>query len=384
MGDTESFVYVFAAGVSLFLIAYLLVLSQPGYYAGDGYRDGRVSQPSDVLFSKSTISLDANQKQSFRHVRLGDFSVGHTVAVEPVIAPVEEVRLQNGLFFPEKTLPAEFSGVSADAAYISFTVAETNSYGPLNVILNGKEVKNLSISEKGRYVVKLEGLEEENRVELRAGNSWLRVWAPTVYLLEDVSLGVEQWTYEEKVLPFNVYSYEYDGWHAGLVSFQVSDALRNEPLVIEVNGVRIYEDKPLAGAVIYEAGFSKTETGISMGENVIAFKAGRESEYALKGADIQIFYYDADHPASQEYSFELDTDELEVVRNSTVQLSFDCKSLPVADLRINVNDKPVEYELDQGVNEIIISSGKFVWGDNTIEFSTFGTYELEDVAIRLL
>jgi hypothetical protein len=119
-----------------------------------------------------------------RHIILGeDFTVGY-VRAEQELVNVSGTVSQGLLAAEDKRLAFELARPQdVTTARIYLHINDSNHYGPFVMILNGEEIYR-GFPYPGDHTIELskELLRERNELEISAGSSGWRFWAPTVYI----------------------------------------------------------------------------------------------------------------------------------------------------------------------------------------------------------
>ncbi|NOR84753.1 hypothetical protein GQ473_01415, partial [archaeon] len=370
----EDFIKVFVVGMLLFVAAIALLGSGP---IDSGTKTGDFNK-EHILYEGSIGAVGVVTENS-RNIPIADFEVGYTIG-DKTLVNEEEITIENGWFrqnFKELT----FSGEEVQKMVLLFDVFDMNTYGNLTVKLNGN-ILHTNITYPGEYRFESEDLKETNTITIESISSRLKFWAPTTYILNNLKIVVESYGVQEKIIPFEIYNYESAGWSRGTFSFYVEDSIKNNPLYVELNNYKIYEEKPLSSEIIYEQKFTQLETKLKTGENILKVSSGKDSKYSLKNAELTIFFYSSGQAVSKSKTFDVDRYIIYLMESSvnvTGRINVTVNEAPVdTGLTMNLNDKI--YHVDSvGSNETI--SLPFVLDDihegkNTLSFSTHGTYKL--------
>ena len=378
----EDFIKVFAVGMLLFVAAIALLGSGPI----DGGRKIGDFNKEHILY-EGTIGAVGVVTENFRNIPIADFEVGYTVG-DKTLANEDEITIENG-WFRQNLKELTFSGKDVQKMVILFDVSDMNNYGNLTVKLNGN-ILHTNITLPGEYRFESETVEETNTITIDATSSGSRFWAPTTYDLNNLKIVVESYGVQTKIIPFEVYNYESAGWSRGTFSFYVEDAIKNNPLYVELNGYKIYEDKPIASEKVYEQKFTQIATKLKTGENTLKVSSGKDSKYTLKSPELTLFFYSSGEAVSKSKTFDVDRYIIYLMESSinvTGRINVTVNEAPVdTGLTMNLNDKT--YHVDSvGANETI--SLPFILediheGKNTISFSTYGTYKLGDAVVEII
>ncbi|MBW6451168.1 MAG: hypothetical protein K0B02_00370 [DPANN group archaeon] len=384
----DNFVYVFAAGITIFLVAFLLIGqeqlcdSPPCLDYDGGYNDYVPYNPgSDVMSYANTIFIDAKQGQTYRTIDLGELSVGFTQS-NHLIKAQDEIIIEHGIF-EDNAFSVSFERQGATEAIFEFDVFDTNLYGNLVISFNDEIIFDMKPN-LTRYSFYFDNLLEMNTLSIEAEGSSMKFWAPTAYILKDFYLSINSYSYTQKVIPFNVEAYEFNSLDNVEFSFQVLNARRNDNLTAYVNGYLVYTGDPMPRAKVYKANFGKFETLLLPGENHILFTSGQDSEYTISDAQLKISYYGAISPSIHEVKFKLTENQYDRIDNGTAVLSFDIPVVSIAGLKIYMNDKFIDETVYEGTNKFYLHTDILEDGDNLLRFQTLGTYKIDNLEISIL
>ncbi len=125
---------------------------------------------------------------------------------------------------------------------VDFDVAETNQLNTLRMLFNDEKFYE-GYADAGRSYSRdldLELLEKRNFLEITAGSSGWRFWAPTVYVLGDIEVTGDVIERQEKSFEFELDEDQAQNFEMGRLVLRPDRFVPNEPLFIEVNGQRVY------------------------------------------------------------------------------------------------------------------------------------------------
>ena len=166
-----------------------------------------------------------------------------------------------------------------DNATLSFEVEDTNSYGNLYIILNNETIFN-SLALLGDYNLGINP-KEENVIKFKARSSGWKIWAPTVYIISNLSI---ETGYTFKEIPryeFFVSGYIYKNLYECELNFGFIGA--DEELNITLNNQTEYRSMPDTGINTIKL------KNIKEGKNLISFSS--IGEMKLENANLKLFYY---------------------------------------------------------------------------------------------
>jgi len=254
-------------------------------------------------------------------------------------------------------------------------VKDTNLYGPLVIILNGNLLyENLSLAGKHEIEFNKSLLADENTLEIKAGSSGWRFWAPTVYILDFKlvlgTLGMKTKTYE-----FTLGDEAVALSGARFNAYGTKQGTGN--LIVKVNGVEIYRDNKTY--VLQD--FSFRETNLKSGKNKIDLLTEQNTKYDLKEAELIIFYQPV--YKSKVFWYNITSSGYAELNNKNLTLKFyieriagDVVSIPI---RIEDGRSFIHTIIPQGIlrdrqwQSVLLTKNELYTGSNKIEFSASGT-----------
>lgn len=263
MKGIADFLVVLIAAV-VFLGFLFLVTEVP--LGGEGSKSG-VSRTDIVSFGQTYLGFTSSDVS--RSVYFDDMVVGQqsTKSLKNVI----ELEVSKGLFADTKQvmnieIPQEILSESVGAKII-FDISNTNQYGALVVVFNGKEVFNENVP-TGHYevIIPKNSLKADNDLVAYATGPGAKFWASTVYVLRNFSFDIV--TESKQSLFFNVFPEEMDIWNTGVMNFQIArSSNENSKLIISINGKEIYNQFPTRNQLELDV------KDIRPGTNVLSFKS---------------------------------------------------------------------------------------------------------------
>ncbi len=368
----ENFIKVMTAGIAIFAVLMLLGWKGPL---------GPTHEPVEInktLLSVEKIGVVGFAKATPREIIIGNVNVGNLPG-EDLEFEAETVLIKNGLF-SKNSQGITFNGERAQKATLSFRVDNSNEYGRL-VIKHGELLIYNDVADTKKYSLEIYNLNSTNALDISATSSGIKFWAPTTYVLSDVRLTVDRYADRDYVVPFQVYSYEASGWSIGRISFVLESKTGPENLLIDVNGKPVYSDSP-APDVPSQIDFSRHETRVSPGENLLSFKTGRDSTYIMKNTRLTIFYYGTGEAIYKVQPFELSEFWKAYLRkeNVTGVINFYVRDAPLdSGLEVLLNNKTHNFETISANTWYNITFGEKDLSDDTknyVRFYTHGNYDL--------
>jgi len=362
------------------LIIVALLISGTSFFQEEG------TNTNVTIFSQNLVGQIGSVQETFRRIPFGSFSVGQTMG-EETANNISEARIENG-WFREHSESFQFPGNGAVGAYMTFTVADMNKYGKLQIYYNGRIVYD-NLTTKGNYRIQITAPEATNTIEIKATSSAEKFWAPTTYILNDIKLIVSRYGEQEYVVPFTVYDYEAVGWSTGRLMFGVDDATIAGDLVVNINGQEIYRDRPISRSTIHQKDFTREKAQIHAGENTLRFKTEKDAKYDLSNVELLMFFFTGSESVEKKLYFSLGEGQLALYKgqNSTGRITFDVDAVYLdRGITVLVNNNPIELskvESENGFkeNNVTFSLNDLRSGRNTIEFKTRGSYSISNVRV---
>ncbi|MCK5233556.1 MAG: hypothetical protein KAJ91_01945 [Candidatus Aenigmarchaeota archaeon] len=375
----ENFVKVMTAGLAVFAVLLFIGWSGP-LDSSDGS-----TGLNTTLLSVEKIGTVGFAKATPREIMIGNVNVGNLPG-EDLEFEAETVLIKNGLF-SKNSQGISFNGERAQKATLSFRVDNSNEYGRL-VIKHGELLIYNDVADTKEYSLEIYDLNDTNALDISATSSGIKFWAPTTYVLSDIKLTVDRYADRDHVVPFQVYSYESSGWSIGRISFVLESKAGSENLSIEVNGKPVYSDSP-APDVPTQIDFSRHETRVSPGENLLSFKTGRDSAYIMESTRLTIFYYGTGEAIYRIQPFELSEfwKSYLMKENVTGVVNFYVRSVPLdSGLDVVLNNQTHTFEtLSANTWYNITFSEEDLSEDtkNFVKFYTHGNYDLGELNVLI-
>lgn len=197
-----------------------------------------------------------------------EFSISKLRETRDIKLP--DMLLQNGLLFDSNKLKYSLDLPNdTEEVALSFDIVRTNRYGPLTI-----KAGRLSESRKfptGHYTFNIENREGSIPVEINPESSFWRIWAPTLYKLNNTKVTIGAFKTEKSDYSFNL---EVPAESASLI------------LQLDKNSGNL--DADLNGDVIYSGSPKPIETipinvSLIKKDNKITFNPANNSQFAGRG-----------------------------------------------------------------------------------------------------
>ncbi len=379
----ESFAVVLISAV--LLLGFLFMATSLDLGGLGGGKAVKPSQGAKIdLASMSSFFIGFTKEDKARTVNYDSFTVGAASSLK--VKEVLEQEVSNGLFSSNElnldiTLhPASVS--DAASGLVSFDVADTNNYGNLVVLWNGKEYFNEQPA-VSKVSVKLpkESLKGPNKLTIKSTGPGARFWAASVYALKNVKF--ETITIGKRSLFFDVFPEEIPAWSSGVINFNRDEFSAAENLMVAVNGKIVYDRFPRETDTV-EMGPDE----IRSGTNVLTFES-RNATFSLKNIFLNVFLW-RNRTAGVSKYFQIGPGEMLLLNSSgytgVVQISVG-NVLKAAPLEVKFSNK-------RGSNSVFITelrnkvnatfgTNQVMEGSNNITMLTDGSMGIDSVEIFL-
>lgn len=376
----EDFAKVLIVGLFIFALALVVLGQMPSDQVAD-------QKPIDtgIIYSSDSLGDIGFITSRTRSINIGTFSVGYSMDTESAFSE-DQAIIENG-WFSERSKSVRFSGRDADKAVIEFDVSDMNDYGNLTLSLNGETLYN-NITYPRKFVLVAKDLKSDNELLISATSSGPRFWAPATYLLKSLKVNVEKYDDQTKVVAFEIFPYEYDGWGHGTLSFSVDSVSGFANMISAVNGKTIYEGRPLPGDII-ERQFTKKEASLIPGENLITFRTDKGVSYDLENAQLVVSYYGSGESNTKVINFDGDRwwKILGESANVTGEIKFFVEKVNLdTGITIYLNDKDyfLAHLKENEWHSIPFSSNDLREKGNEIKFSANGSYRIGKLEVSVV
>lgn len=375
-----NFAYVLMAAVAVLVVGGVIagVSDAPGINVqGDDTDEGAV-------YSED-IGVIGNISYSSRTIDLGDVDVEYS-SPNRTVATQDSVTVSASTFEDPQTKLFRFSSPSPETLYVTFSVSSTGDSGELELVLNGQTAATVSPEAGTTRTVALDNLTAgDNTLLLRATSPGYAFWRSSRFDLQDVELTVTDDAASKVVLPFRVYDYEVQNFDVGTLRFTVGETVRQSALVAKVNDYTVYEGRPNQRVLPYEREFSATRTSLSAGENVLTFQTQPGSNYALSNVQLELSAYDTTQRRVVTETVSVPRVDYELMAEQDGgRITFTVEKVNVQKpMTITFGD--AEFELTPGGGEqtLYFDKSAISSGENQLEISTTGNYEIQNFKIEL-
>ncbi len=297
----------------------------------------------------------------------------------------DSMQVQKG--FPRDTVSktVDLEMVEPENLYIVFTVEDANHHGDLEFSIDGELIKSFEPEKGRRHTVKISDLESgSSTLRISAEESPSHVfWTANSYSLRDVDIILEDYAVQKNIETFRIHDYELTGFDRGSIEFYVrEDTEAVSPLLIDINGNTVFERSPVARPTSYNAEFSKSEADLSPGENVVSIYSSPDVNYRLENLNVDIHYITTTDRTTVETSFELPFLKYQFLSEEEGVIEYYVENRGVGEeLEITLPNNEFVQTPRVGWNEIRFSKDDVDRGENTVQLTTSGSYEISDFRV---
>ncbi len=363
---------------------------------------GDISQPVEAeertLLSVSTVGTVGEGNLALRHINLGDTHVTYK--------PVEGAKLEEEgpwtvargvLTLQEHELnfqadAAEFDALSKGT--LSFHIVDTNHYGALLVSLNDKVVWSGMPDVNDIVQIDMAPFRSlfrdgRNTIQIGATSSGWRIWAPTVYVLDDMQLSERAYEKATQTFEFDLTSDEVANWEVGRAVFKIDSADASDDLIIRVNDAIVFRGRPSPKQISYTIDFSSVIADIQPGTNTLSLEAGKSASYEIRELEIIVFTSAEDR--SEVFDFDLSREEIDLMRDDMLvgEIGFEVVNVeeggPLKIVFVGEQETTLlDRNLNKGRKRLSFTDAEAVEGTNNLILRSQGIYEIKDLEVKLV
>jgi hypothetical protein len=369
----SDFVYLLVIALALVVIFGVFSL----FFPYSGLPGTGVGQ--NVTIAELSIGTVGYAEDEPKSSELGTFTVGETQTEE--LKRVPQLEISQGWFGGNSeefsiVIPSHFRDILREVV-ITFNVRETNEYGNLNVEWNGKSF----LAEKaarGSYTVIIDAnyVDDANKLEVFADGPGFAFWAASVYTLRDFRVELEYGP--SKLIAFTLGQGDLNTFSKGELRFI---GFGSANMRAHVNGIKIWEGLPDGVETI---GFNFTDAPLRLGENIMALDSPT-GQVTLNNARLDI--YALTNQVARTRTFEITDSQFDMLdkQNKVGEIRFRVDSITRrGDLTIELNGNGIEVSsVRQGWNSAQFTGDQAISGDNTIEFSGTGFWDISEAQVMV-
>ncbi|MDY6773987.1 MAG: hypothetical protein SVS85_02205, partial [Candidatus Nanohaloarchaea archaeon] len=200
------------------------------------------------------------------------------------------------------------------------------------------------------------------------------------YTLEEVSVSA---VYPREMKPFRMYEYEISGFDRGELRFSITeDVVRQDPLVMKINGNTVFEGTPIKRALPYTQTFHANTTGLTAGENVLSLSTSGRSSYPLENLQMTFYYVAGTQQRTVVRHFILSGSEYSSLSGNGGILEMEVDSVTLQrPVTVKLPDAEFTRTLNAGTNTFKFGKQAVHKGENTLTISTDGSYRVSNLTI---
>jgi hypothetical protein len=236
MAELDNFTLFLVGGIGFILVVMLIFVGLDASSVG-----GILTPDTRTVISSTDKSFPVGPEnvEAFVPYHL-NFNVSNTAGEKTYDLGNEKIF--SGILFGSNSLKYHTTATSPDFLRISFSVEDTNSYAPLTVKVNNKEVKK-SVFTRGDYTFDVDKsfLSDEMDVEIIADSSTWKFWAPTVYELGSIKLETESFNEKSYVFNFDLAD-KFSTFKSGRMNMNLHE--NKGKITVTINGNKLFDDIP--------------------------------------------------------------------------------------------------------------------------------------------
>lgn len=359
MAEIDPFVMALAAG--LVMLAALVMLFGGIFETslGSGQRPNVIT--TDIVSETGTKFVGLESVNSFKTIRFGPFKASKVM--QTIGYDIQGKELKSGALFGSNDIVYTVSGDDISRAWLDFTVTETNMLEPLTILVNGKMIRSEKFT-AGDHRIDIPEVSDVMEIRIVPVSSAFKIWAPTLYRLENVKVSIDRLSQEKTEYFFDIGD-ELDTLENARIDFSFSKAVGNIRILVNdneiFNGPMRRQDYAEFGKLL-----------LHRGTNTLAIIAGDQA--VVEGSAVMNIFYLAAENERMNIPFRLTQEEYAAAESVRISFDvYDVKSeggLKVSLVRAeqetfrsfdNIETKRYTYEIDKsllrpGDNRLIVES----------------------------
>lgn len=381
----SEFLYVVFAAMAILVAGGIL-----GGFGMTGPAGGGVSASEPLLFEQlGEIGAASGLEPTSRDISLGSFTVRETSPNETVVER-QTIDVKNSAF-GASSATLEFTASDPQHAYLSFIPTNAAGADNLIVLVNGERVPVDSLVTDRRNTIRIDKKylrRGSNVVRIKVEDPGLAVWRSPSFTLENARIVLDDMQHSGVVKPFSTTETIIRGFHHGEIDFFVTeDVFQDEPLEIRLNGNTIATKTPPKKATSYTISFFANTTGLGVGENVLTFNTGGDSEYPLQNVELRLHYWDTDEERATIREFTVSPGTYKALGKEKWQgqIAFDVEqSLLKRPLSVQLPNKSYVFRPKPGRNTLQFDQPDIAKGTNEVQLATAGSYDIRNFNVSLI
>jgi len=242
-----------------------------------------------------TVTVSAVKRLESKTYQIGDFRAAYVDDVrllgEAAQAYVSKSYLYERPLGMVGILEAHEVPIAA-GGIVRFVVEDTNNYGDVIVVQNGREIFSETVG-PGEVIVPLNAsdIRKSNSISIRAENPGIFFWTENVYSVRDAALEVYLTGAVDKSFNFSLVPDQYNRADHVQIVFNVDG--HSEPLPqmkIWLNGRTIYQDVPPTGSFNKNIAADVFGSPLELTErNTLTFGFEQEADYQVSDAALIVY-----------------------------------------------------------------------------------------------
>ncbi len=299
----DEFPTMFVAGITI--LAVLLIIFNVNTFvqpsiSGTGFLTKESFDEKDLKGAFFAGTNFTNQFAAFNF----DFAVDNLAGAKT--ASIGQREVSNGILFGEKSV--RYTLEKGESVTVKFRIESTNALTPLIFRLNGNEYK-YDLKEGIHEVTIDEPFEDGSVLEITAASSSWKIWAPSLYRLDGISINVKAFKEDVDQYIFNVGD-EFETLQGGRMDLYLKE--NAGILKIELNGKVIFDG---IARDFQPIRFSSND--IMKGQNILTFTATPESKFS--GEATMVLFYKHGEQKEVKAIINLTEAEQKAVKRGTVR-----------------------------------------------------------------
>ncbi|MBI4162747.1 MAG: hypothetical protein HY513_03615 [Candidatus Aenigmarchaeota archaeon] len=279
MADDDNFIYFLVAG--LVVIAILLAAFNLGGYVNTQPavdRNITFREPIIVKNLSGAVLVGFIEKDAFQSF---PFLIDVKNTRDMISKDLGSFRIYNGLLFGEQGAKYRIATKGMDSLSINYEILNTNDYGNIIIKANGVELVN-ERQTAGTYQIDVPNtiLGDSVLVEVMAGSSTWKIWAPTVY---DLNMQLEAKGFADTAREFRFILLDD--------FIELTDAKLNLAFDKAVGGAEIRLNNRLVfnGLLQDTQAIDIDKSFLEIGENVVTFVPWQDSIFEGRASLVAFF-----------------------------------------------------------------------------------------------
>ncbi len=204
-------------------------------------------EPPVVEYPGDQFFVGWMEDTAYKHIGFTDKEFDITFRDEErVIGDINRSEVKRGIFSDEpQYIEFDLTESQLDrmtSMEMEFYVYDTNQLNKMDIVMNDVEVYS-GYPDGGRsysFDINQSLLRKNNIVEISAGSSSWRFWAPTVYILENIEIRADILERRDRTFEFSLDKEQAENFRMGRLILEPREFDARSPLVIQANGRDIY------------------------------------------------------------------------------------------------------------------------------------------------